>query len=160
MQANDGQEQLLAQLHDIHAAASPSWWPPAPGWWVLAVLAMVLIAVTVRLLSRLLTERKRRRNWLQALAAVDSEFDPRLNAREYLSSLNRLFRAVALKAFPDTSCASLQGDDWVQFIRALLPESSDTQSISALARGPYEPGPEFDAPALLEQAKTWVRLYG
>ena len=157
---NSDQSQLLAQLQDIHAAAGPLWWPPAIGWWVLALVLLLLIVVAARFLKLKLATRKRRREWLRALDAIGRELDPQRDAHQYLAGLNRLFRAVALKAFPGTGCAGLQGEEWVKFIRSLLPEHTDDSSLSSLARGPYEPVPHFDARSLDEHARTWVRLYG
>ena len=152
--------QLLAELKDIHAATEPGWWPPAPGWWVLATLALMVLVFLLRKLARQLKARRRRRAWLQALAAVEGKWDPAVDPHPYLADLNRLFRAVALKAFPDSGCGRLQGEEWVSFLRAQLPEGPATQCLGALAHGPYEPLPEFDAAALVEQARTWVRRYG
>jgi hypothetical protein len=157
---NSDPSQLLDQLRDIHAAGSPLWWPPAIGWWVLAMVALLLIAVAIRFLKRKLAARKRRHEWLRALDAIGRGLDPQRDAHQYLASLNRLFRAVALKAFPGTGCAGLQGEEWVMFISSLLPENTDESSLSVLARGPYEPVPDFDVRALDEHARTWVRLYG
>ena len=157
---NSDPSQLLDQLHDIHAAASPLWWPPAIGWWVLALVALFLVAVATRFVQRKLAARKRRREWLRALSAIGQELDPQRDAQQYLAGLNRLFRAVALKAFPGTGCAGLQGEEWVMFIRSLLPENTDDSSLSALVRGPYEPVPRFEVRSLEEHARTWVRLYG
>ncbi len=161
MQAvNPDNAQLLSQLRDIHAAAAPGGWPPAPGWWLLGALAALGLYFLARAGWRRLKARRRRRAWLRALEAVDRQWDPRSQPHEYLAGMNRLFRAVALKAFPDRACGRLQGDEWVAFIRNLLPEGGAPTCLSALARGPYEPLPEFDAPALREQARTWVKLYG
>ncbi len=157
---NTDPSPLLEQLQDIHTAGSPLWWPPAIGWWVLALLLLVLLIITTRFLRLKLAARRRRREWLQALEAIGREWDPQCDAHQYLAALNRLFRAVALKAFPGTACASLQGDEWVAFIRSLLPESKDDSSLAVLARGPYEPIPDFDARSLNEQARQWVRRYG
>ena len=151
--------QLLAELKDIHGVAEPGWWPPAPGWWVLATLALVALFFLLRRLVRQL-EAHRRRAWLQALAAVEGKWDPAVDPHPYLADLNRLFRAVAIKAFPDSGCGRLQGEEWVSFLRALSPEEPGTQCLGALAHGPYEPLPEFDAAALVEQARTWVQRYG
>lgn len=152
--------QLLAQLRDIHAAAGPGWWPPAPGWWLLAALASIGAYFLVRASARKLAQMRRRRAWLRALAALDQAWDPRTQPHGYLAGLNQLFRAVALKAFPGAGCGRLQGEEWVAFIRALLPEGTETRCLAALARGPYEALPQFDAAALREQARIWVALYG
>jgi hypothetical protein len=152
--------ELLAELRDIHAAAEPGWWPPAAGWWVLAALALLGLFFLLRYAARKVADIRRRRAWLQALAALDRERDPAAQPQAYLADLNRLFRAVAIKAFPDSGCGRLQGDDWVSFIRALLPEGPASGCLGALAHGPYEPVPEFDTAALLEQARIWVKRYG
>ena len=83
--------------------------------------------------------------------------------RECLAELNRLFRAVALRAFPDTACASLEGSAWVDFIRSLLPENPngiEEDGLAALVSGPYERMPSYDSDALFGTARQWVRRYG
>jgi len=157
---NTDQSQLLAQLRDIHMTGSPFWWPPAIGWWVLALVIVFLMVVAIRFLRLKLAARKRRREWLRALDTIGQQLDPQRDAHQYLASLNRLFRAIALKAFPGTGCAGLQGEEWVTFISSLLPENACNSSLTALARGPYEPVPDFDVRSLAAHARTWVRLYG
>jgi hypothetical protein len=157
---NTDPSQLLAQLRDIHVVDSPFWWPPAIGWWVVGMVFFILFALAIRFLRLKLAERKRRLEWLLALDAISRELDPQSDAHQYLAGLNRLFRAVALKAFPGTGCGALAGEEWVKFITAMLPEDADDSSLKALARGPYEPAPSFDNRSLDKHARTWVRLYG
>jgi hypothetical protein len=152
--------QLQAQLQDIHGAGNPGWWPPAPGWWVLAVLVLILLFLAGRFSLKKLRTRRRRRRFLAEIERLRQEFDPSQQAREYLAGVNRVFRVVAMRAFPDTACASMQGEDWVTFVRSLLPAASDTSSLSVLAHGPYELSPSFDHQVLDEHARTWIRLYG
>lgn len=157
---NDGNAQLLDQLKDIHGAAAPGWWPPAPGWWVLAALLLVGLFFLMRWSLARLAVRQRRRRWLRALDRIERDSSPEAAPGEYLARVNRLFRAVALRAFPDTACARLQGEEWVAFIRSLLPEKANPAGLAALERGPYEQAPAYDAAALRELARLWVSRYG
>ena len=154
------QSQLLAQLADIHEAARPSLWPPAIGWWLLGLVLLLLISVTVRSLLRRAAIRRRRRAWLLELSRLAQEHERQADPGAYLAGLNRLFRAVALRAFPGSGCARLEGESWVAFIRGLLPEDADTEFLAALARGPYQPSPEFEARSLERLARSWVERYG
>jgi hypothetical protein len=45
-------------------------------------------------------------------------------------------------------------------VQALLPEGEAAASLSALASGPYERSPQFDANSLRQLAQTWVKKYG
>lgn len=151
---------LLEQLLDIHGAGQPGWWPPAPGWWFLALVLLLVLLLVLRKAAILMSARRRRQAWLKALDELNTEHEPSQSPRDYLAAMNRLFRAVAVKAFPGTACARLQGREWVAFIISLMPESSSNDCLAALISGPYEPMPSFDAGMLNEGARTWVRLYG
>jgi hypothetical protein len=157
---NDGNSNLLSQLRDIHAAADPGWWPPAPGWWLLAALLAFLLAVALRFASRKWLVARRRRKLFAALDAIAADVDPVKDPHEYLARINRLFRVVALRAFPGTASVRLQGVEWVGFIQSLLPDNARSESLSALASGPYEQRPQFDARGLSALARTWVAKYG
>lgn len=157
--ANALSEVLLERLQDIHGAAEPGWWPPAPGWWLLAGIALAAVGYALVLLGRRLRLRLRRRRLLRQLDALAEAFDPSTRPADYLAALNRLFRAVALRAFPATDCRRLQGDAWVAFIHERLP-GADVETLDALKAGPYQPDPEFDAARLQAQARQWVANHG
>ena len=157
--ANDLQHQL-AQLADIRGAAEPHWWPPAPGWWVLAGIVLVVLLILARRVASRLAVRRRRRAWLDELDALGQRHDPRAAPHEYLAAMNRLFRAVAVRAFPGSACARLEGPDWVTFIEERLPDGVSAEPLGALARGPYEPTPAFDDEALRRLAASWVEAHG
>lgn len=158
--ADTATPQLLEQLRDIHGAAAPGWWPPAPGWWVLGLLALVALGYLLRWVLRRLAAWRRRRAWLHELEALEHRWNPARQAREYLADLNRLFRAVALRAFPGPACARLEGEHWVEFIRSELPEARSAPGLTALASGPYQPAPRFDADVLRTLARAWIQRHG
>lgn len=151
---------LLSQLRDIHAAPPVSWWPPAPGWWLLAgILMLVLVWLGRRGMSRH-REQKRRKQmlaWVDQLNnTVDAEHEPQL----WLATLNRILKLVALRAFPDRHCAVLAGQDWVDFLVGQIGQVDSKDSLTALASGPYDPAPRFDPSALSELARLWIHKHG
>ncbi len=151
---------LMSQLRDIHAAAPVSWWPPAPGWWVLALLLLVLLSwLGRRLLARfrLYQRRKQMLGWVEHLNA---NIDPRRDPQAYLSTLNRIFKLVAMRAFPAQQCAALNGQDWVNFLIENMKKSSSAESLAVLATGPYDPAPTFDPELMSELTRNWIRQHG
>lgn len=157
---NEVSPELLEQLRDIHSAVEPGWWPPAPAWWILAAVLLLLLFWLLRLAGQRWSVRKRRAKLLAALDAIQKQYDPTAPAADYLAELNRLFRVVAVRAFPGTASARLQGAAWVEFMRSLLPDNAHTDSLAALETGPYQAAPEFDADGLYAMAKEWVKRYG
>lgn len=151
---------LLSQLRDIHAAPAVPWWPPAPGWWVLALLSVAVLAwlgYRVVLRYRL---HQRRRQMLAWVEYLDSTVDPQRDPQSYLAVLNRIFKLIALRAFPEAKCAAMTGEQWSEFLRTKIKSRQPTGELSVMAQGPYNPAVNFDPATLRSLVQHWIRHYG
>lgn len=157
---NPQDSDLLARLRDIHAAADASWWPPAPGWWMLAVLLIVALLLLIRHAMQRLRTQRRRARLIYFVDHVVKDVDYLKAPQEYLSSLNRVFKIVAMRAFPERNCAFMQGCEWTEFLQFNLAGADSTDELAALAEGPYQPVPAFHAQTLASMARQWIRQHG
>lgn len=151
---------LLSQLRDIHAAPAAYWWPPAPGWWVLAFVLMVLFIWVGRKLLVHFRIRSRRKQMLAWVDHLNATIDPGREPQAYLSTINRIFKLVALRAFPEQQCAVMAGSEWSAFLMDKMQKAPSVESLNALASGPYDPAPKFDAEKISELSRAWIKLYG
>lgn len=91
---------------------------------------------------------------------LNDSIDPEREPQAYLSTLNRIFKLVALRAFPEQQCAVLAGSDWTAFLVDKMKDSPSVESLHVLASGPYDPSPQFDAGTIAELSRTWIKQYG
>lgn len=103
----------LSQLAPDHAPAPPNAWPPAPGWWVVAVATLIAIALLARWWRD--PRRRTRRTALQELQHIrTSDGDGAAVAR----AIQNLLRRYALTVFGRHTIARLTGEAWLQFVAA------------------------------------------
>ena len=151
---------LLSQLRDIHAAPVVPWWPPAPGWWILALLLLVLLFWVGRRMRMLHKARQRRKQMLGWIDFLNVTVDPLTEPQAWLSMLNRVFKVIALQAFPEQQCAAMSGSKWVEFLSQQIKDKKSAEALAVLANGPFDPKPEFDPDTMSALAKDWIRQYG
>lgn len=154
---SDASAELLAQLRDIQSAPPAPFWPPAPGWWILAGLLLILVIWLARRGVRAWRVTRRRKALFAHLQGLRSTHDPSLAPQRYLSSVNRLLKVAAIRAFPTETPGALQGEDWVAFLAS---KHDDGGALEALASGPYQSQPDFDAASLEAAAGQWLQRYG
>lgn len=153
----------LDQLRDIHGPDPVGWWPPAPGWWLAAIGALLLLWLVVaglRFVSRypLFTwHHDARRRLLGLRHALGAEPPAEVAAR-----LSELLRRVAMARIGRDSCAGLAGNDWLQWLAEHDPEGFDWRGVGRpLIELPYAPpGTTADAAhlrRLIDAAIPWTR---
>lgn len=145
-------------LRDIHLPADVSWWPPAPGWWLLATLIVAALVVAAWRYAR----GYRRRAALRTLERIYLDLqagEPVARCLPVVSSVVRRF-AMAIAASP-RGIAGLVGERWLTWLDSQWEQSSFTNGPGrALARAPYAPPSAFsneDALALTQVCIDWVR---
>ncbi len=111
-------------LKDIHLPESIHWWPPAIGWWLLAILLPLTIAAVIHLYRRLRrqTALKTARKMLAALRQ-DKNRDP----LQTLMALSTLLRRVAISTAPRVDVASLSGEAWLAYLDASCQDAPFSQ---------------------------------
>ncbi len=116
-------------LRDIQLPEAISWWPPAYGWWILALLILLCFYLIFRLYKRLTrkTALKSAKKYFQALRN-----DEKLSKQEQLVALSSLMRRTAISLYPRTDVASLTGEDWLNFLDNSIPNRGFNSDIGWL----------------------------
>ncbi len=146
--------QLAAlDLRDIHEPGLPSLWPPAPGWWLVALLLLGLLWWLGRLGWRWWLQQRLRQRVLRELAALPATKD----CAALIVGVSALLKRVALRRFARSRVADLTGSAWLNF----LDETGGAGQFSngpgrVLEQGPYAPTPECDAQALRALTRAWL----
>ncbi len=108
----------LADLRAYHLPDAVSWWPPAPGWWILALLLIGLVGALAAWLLRRHRRQAAARAARAELLAFRGAWDGDGDTLVYVRGLSRLLRRFALVRFGPRRVAGLVGEDWLAFLDA------------------------------------------
>ena len=150
-------ENPLVNLKDIHLPPPVSFWPPAPGWWILAVLLISSLFIGGVLFYRQHKKRKPKTEALRILKDLQILY---LNSQDevaLLRSLSNLLRRTALTFHDKDAVASLQGSSWLEF----LDKTGKTKEFSqgagkVLGNEVFQQKVNPDMNALFPLVKKWI----
>jgi hypothetical protein len=158
----------LAALRSIHLPEPVGFWPPAPGWWVLAGIT-VAGALALWLWSRV-RRRSVARHALRELDALGASSGPE-DLQALATAVSALLRRLALVRFGRARVAALHGGAWQRFLTETAPRSPRRARLVPdagllLSLAPYAPagaacltlaGSTLDRGALVAAARAWIK---
>jgi len=155
----------LSQLRDIHLPEAVTFWPPAPGWWLLLVLIVIGLGFIYRQAIIAIIQRRKLANVLEELDQAyqhyqeQGAFENRRNQAglDFLASINILLNRVAIVMFPQAPSEKLSGAQWLDFLDSFDAGSEFSQGAGrVLADGIYQRRFEADTDALYALVKSWI----
>ncbi|MFC0710328.1 DUF4381 domain-containing protein [Azorhizophilus paspali] len=148
------------------------WWPPAPGWWLLALVALASLAVFCWL-----QWRRPRLPGVEPVAAAQKILDPlRIAALEelaqlskpygmpagpWLQQLNALLKRLCRAHYPDNHSHTLSGRAWLAYLDSRCPAAGLTRWM-ILVEGSYRAECRLDDKAidgLYQAVEIWIRRH-
>ena len=145
-------DNVLEKLRDIQTPPAAGFWPPAPGWWLLAALLLATVAVAAFLAWRRHCRQAPKRAALAKLASYPTPEQP---DPDWYAGLNRLLKETALARYPHDNPAGLSGDDWSRVLA--LTSGEPERPGHQLVMASYRPASELVPGDARQLADHWIR---
>ncbi|MDO9168712.1 MAG: DUF4381 domain-containing protein [Methylobacter sp.] len=147
----------LLDLKDIHEPEVIAWWPPAIGWWILAVLTPLLIIFFIWLYKKL--SRKTALKTARKIL-IQIKHDTTRDNLQKLCAVSVLLRRVAISVSPRAKAAGLTGRQWLEFLDTSVKGLPFSEGVGQLlADAPYRktPSTELEISQLIELCEDWLK---
>ena len=113
------QPDLLQQLRDIHLPLDPSWWPPAPGWWLLGLLLVAALVHLIRLLVASIKRQRPLKDARRLYATLYVNFRKGLlEPEEFLHQANEMLKRTVIHGLGDDSARKANDLIWLKILDA------------------------------------------
>lgn len=148
-------ENLAHRLRDIRLPEDVSTWPPAPGWWLLALLVPLLIFLLVRLWQR---RGHLRSEALEEMRRIEAAYHKDGDTARLAAGLSQLLRRVAIARDGRPAVSGLSGAAWLAYLDRRLGGGTDFSQGPGrvLTSLPYG-GPGDAVPVeLCDLARRWI----
>lgn len=156
---------IVDGLRDIHGLDPISFWPLAPGWWLVlgGVVLLALLVIGWKKVSPQLSFG-RPRDWRTDARRLVRELRrrlPGLDGRTAAGEFSELMRRIAMASTSRDECAGLSGQAWLDWLSDRDPSGFDWREHGRLLLDiPYAPpgtavDPD-DLRRLLDAANAWI----
>ena len=136
----------LNRLHDLALPPDISWWPLAPGWYVVLGIGIILLLFLIYRAWKQWRANAYRRAALRELGSV-----------EEAAAIAELLRRTALAIEPRSVIAGLTGPAWPDWLTGQCPENMPAVVRELLGTGVYTcPAPPQEVAALRDYAALWI----
>lgn len=120
-------EPTQIPLRDLHLPDAVSWWPLAPGWWLVIALVAVGFGLLLRSGLRRRARGAARRYALRQIAHSRSAYADHGDPVQLGIEVSEILRRTMLAYAPRADVAGLTGDEWLAWLDRDLAEPRFSQ---------------------------------
>jgi len=140
-------QNLLSQLKDIHQPQPVSWWPPAPGWFLLTLLILIVSFLLGMIIYKLWRRYYRKYFALKSLNRLNLQYQQN-HETSIIAKTSTLLKRVMIAKYGKQQIACLTDIEWLIFLDYISNTNDYTQGVGkSLLTAPYqakmEPKPEL-----------------
>ncbi len=161
----DPRAQLLAKMHDVKTPDAVSWWPPAPGWYVVAILLLGLVGVLIYQAICRYKKRRYRKIALKSLSNIRHQLyqSKALNSQQAVQESMQLMKRTFFSAYPGSRryIAGLEGSAWIQLLQDTCKSPIPEQNLALeIQRALYHPSQKaVDNETIFIFCELWIKQH-
>lgn len=154
------QQLVTSQLHDIVTPPPVSWWPLAPGWWLLFAAVLLASTIASHHMWHAYKRHRQRQQLLNELSELQLQYQEQ--PLQYLQKLSQFLRAIAINFYGREIIARLTNRQWLLFLSRVT-GCDDFQGPAGqlLLQQPYQADDtsniEQMIPVLNAMLKLWIK---
>lgn len=138
----------LDNLRDLAEPPSVSWWPLAPGWWVLLGVGLVAVSLLGWRAWRRWRHNAYRRAALRELESATS-----------VAAIAAIIKRAALVAYPRSDVAALSGAAWCRWLSETGGQQVPQSVADALQEGVFSDRQPASVDELMRFAAQWIERH-
>lgn len=143
------------ELRDIHLPTDPSYWPLAPGWWVLIVIALILAYFLLKKLAKIRKTNHINNLMQQELSAVRESYTKHNDKHQLAVDISTLLNRFVIHVLKDSRASSLTGDSWIAYLNSRVQSEVFDDFQNELTQAQYQKEVDFDASRLFATVKNY-----
>lgn len=147
----------LAQLKDIHLPNPVSFWPLAPGWYVVLLLVLLAVLFVAYRIYKRHCYALAKKQALALLASYQKRYEKEHNVPLTSARISDVLRRVALVYYPRQEVASLHGDAWLQFLNQTSKGIDFNPVREMLLDAPFKAEDATNLKPLFTRAQRWIK---
>lgn len=117
---------IVLPTHDV------SWWPLAPGWWVLMAVLLLIVIIAWCLKPGFVTRQTFRKRWQYTQTLLENLYiecsakgESPVALQHYLQQSSEIFKRTVRHLADNPSIASLTGEKWINFLKSIPLATTD-----------------------------------
>ena len=145
----------MPEFADIIEPSAITWWPPAWGWWLVALLALLTISAAAVLLMRWIRQRQVAALTRPLLATALERYNENASSEIFCRDLNQVLKRYIAYQHPQSPLLAKTGYEWTDALTQMADIFSD-DTVQALAQGVYRPMERLRPEQHATEVRQWV----